>query len=126
MDCEFNKMNEMKKLITLLVKNDIPFELGARTDPDLDHKRSEGLFDYELIATVQILVKGNQDEFIIDAVCHPGTYGWKDGLLEIMMDDRVWKHIFGEDSYPDVVGWADAERAFEYFKKAWDFMSTEN
>lgn len=93
-------MNEMNKLIVLLAKADIPFEVraidippyrGAEENcslqiccPDVEHRR-------------------------IDAVCHYASYGGdKQGLIETMSDLR-----------PDVDGYLTANEAFQFFDDVW-------
>lgn len=77
-------MNEMNKLIKLLAENNLPFEVTAIP---IGMTAVSG-------ATVQVCAPDAKN-FSIDAVCHFGTYGGKDGLLEIMVhtDPNPW---FGE------------------------------
>lgn len=92
---EKNPNVEMNKLIKLLAKQDLPFEVCSF--PGFGDERDFG---------IQILAP-SLSERKIDAVCHPNSYGYKDGLIEIMS--------FKE---PDVVGWLTAEEALPYFIKA--------
>lgn len=42
-----------------------------------------------------------------DAICKEGSYGFKDGLLEVMDEHR--KYFIKEDYYDDVLGWLTAQ-----------------
>ena len=86
-----DNMAELNKLVVLLVRNDIPFEIGA----------------WNIVGhpTWQICSPSWKDKRI-DAVCHEFSYGGKSGLIEIMSEK--------ED---DVVGWLTAEEALLYFLK---------
>ena len=72
-------------------------------------------FTYEpLLDGAQIIVY-SEDERLWDAVCHSGSYGHENGLLEIM------GAIVKEDVGDDVEGWLTAddviERALDWEKK---------
>lgn len=92
---ERNPNVEMNKLIKLLAKKDLPFEVysfpGSKDDVDFG---------------IQILAPTMQERKI-DAVCHPYSYGYGDGLIEIMSCREN-----------DVVGWLTAEEALPYFIEA--------
>lgn len=101
-------MDEMNKLIKLLVQHNIPFEAMAIKTVDLDAYRDEwksGKIEYE--ASIQICSPSVED-CKIDAICHSGSYGHESGLLEIMS-------AFEPDD--GVAGWLTAQEAFEYFRK---------
>lgn len=83
-------MTEMNKLVVLLAKNNIPFEIKA--------------WDFIDKSTWQICSPSIED-MKVDAVCHEGSYGHERGLIEIMS-------AFEED----VVGWLTAEEALPYFQ----------
>lgn len=54
-----------------------------------------------------------QEERVSDAVCHDGSYGRNDGLLEI-------KGLVNEEEVGDSVeGWLTAEQVFERWHKHW-------
>ena len=92
-----NTYPEMNKLIKLLVKRNIPFEVLAFP-----------AFAQDVDMGLQIFAP-SFDEHKIDAVCHWGTYGYEKGLIEIMSDKVD----------PDgVVGWLTAEEAIRYFEEA--------
>ena len=98
---EFRKnYKEMNNLIKLLAKNNIPFDVLAF--PPFSSMREEDK-DFGL----QILAP-SYDNPVIDAVCHWGTYGYEDGLIEIMS-----KYLD-----EDVKGWLTAEEAYNYFVDA--------
>ena len=95
-----NTYPEMNKLIKLLAKADIPFEvLGYPFNP-LDSYGNKTDGGFQIFSPTLVESK-------IDAVCHFGTYGYQDGLIEIM-----------EKNAMDPVGWLTAEEAFEHFVKA--------
>lgn len=85
-----NNMTEMNKLVVLLAKNNVPFEIKA--------------FDFLDKPTWQICSPSIEDTKV-DAICHKGSYGHENGLIEIMS-------LFEED----VVGWLTAEEALPYFQ----------
>lgn len=93
---ERNPNVEMNKLIKLLAKADLPFEVYS----------FPGFIGEDKDFGIQILAPTLQERKI-DAVCHPYSYGHEDGLIEIMSDQ--------ED---DVVGWLTAEEALPYFIEA--------
>lgn len=86
---------EMNKLIKLLAKGDLPFEVYSF--PGFTENEDFG---------IQILAPSLQERKI-DAICHPYSYGHEDGLIEI------WSC-----KMDDVVGWLTAEEAFPLFVKA--------
>lgn len=84
--------NEMNKLIVMLCKADIPFDLAIH------------------FGRPQVIYP-SVDNRICDAICHWGSYGHENGLLEIMgLCDGV------DD---DVVGWLTAEEVFEKISEDW-------
>lgn len=58
----------------------------------------------ELWGTLQVIFYNKNGERIGDAVCHSGSYGHEEGLLEIMGL---------EDDSDDVVGWLTAGEVME-------------
>ena len=98
-------MDEMNKLIKLLAKADIPFEVRAHTFPDF--KAGDKA---EMKAYVQVISPSVAD-WKIDAIWHPGSYGYEEGLLEIMSE-------FEDETHDTVVGHLTAEEALEYFRRA--------
>ena len=84
-------MTEMTKLATLLAKENIPFQLVIQ----------------EYYETPQIIIP-NEEERIMDIVCHKHSYGGNKGLLEIMGIT---------DEYDDVVGWLTAKECYALIKK---------
>jgi hypothetical protein len=97
---ERNPNVEMNKLIKLLAKEDLPFEVYSFSCPYSPWNEDNQDFGIQIFAP-------NLSERKIDAVCHPESYGYKDGLIEIMSCKE-----------PDVVGWLTAEEALSYFIKA--------
>ena len=93
-------MTEMEKLAALLKESNLPFESA----------------EYELGGemTTQICApsKKHQD---IDAVCHKYSYGYEQGLLEVMAHGPYYTKITNYD----VVGFLTATEAFELFNRWW-------
>lgn len=97
------KLEEMSKLAALLGKNDIPFLLRTIWSAE---PSNTGLL---------ILIPDEKyGRAIIDASITIGTYGSEQGLVEIMAHSCV-SDVTGDD----VIGWLDAEDAFEYIEKAY-------
>lgn len=73
------------------------------------HKELTGFggMDY---STHMIEVFNDDGERIWDAICHRGSYGFEEGLLEVM-----GSYILGHD---DVEGWLTADDVIEMLKKA--------
>ena len=91
--------NEMNKLIALLAKADIPFEVRAI---DIPLTR-----DGDVRCSLQVHCPDVANSRI-DAICHCGSYGHTNGLLETMSDLR-----------PDVDGYLTANEAFQFFDDVW-------
>ena len=72
-------------------------------------------FTYEPLLDGAQIVVYSEGERLWDAVCHNGSYGHEDGLLEIM------GAIVKEDAGDDVEGWLTAddviERVLDWEKK---------
>lgn len=83
-------MTEMEKLCEMLEERGIDFELRS------------------LHGGPQIMCPCT-DNKVIDAVCHWGSYGGSQGLLEILSNYEK-----------DVVGWLTADEAIKYFEEAWE------
>lgn len=83
-------MSELDKLENYLKEHDILYE---RIDVV-----EEGLMDRH-----QIMVKDEDGAVIWDAVCHFGSYGYKEGLLEIM------GILVRPEDRDSVAGWLTAE-----------------
>lgn len=59
----------------------------------------------------QVLVFGQDGEIAWDAICHRGSYGFEQGLLEI------YGNIVAEEDGDSVVGWLTAEDVIERIRK---------
>lgn len=77
---------EMYKLINLLIKAKIPFEV------------------VELCDTPQVYYP-SAENCICDVICHSGSYGHDQGLLEVMG--------LNTDPTDDVEGWLTAEEVYK-------------
>ena len=85
------KMTEMSKLFLLLAEADIPFETR------------------EIYNTVQICYPSIEDT-VCDAICHEYSYGFNEGLLEIM-------GLVDEEEVGDTVeGYLTADEVFARIK----------
>ncbi len=95
-------MSELDKLQKYLDDKGIPYE---RTD-------TERVFDGMDMSRHQINVYKDQEKTALwfDAICHPGSYGYEAGLLEIMGD-------IVESEYDDVEGWLTAEEIIDRMEK---------
>lgn len=95
---------ELTKLVTLLSKNDIPFEIEL-------YKWATDIVNHKDIIRMQILTPTAEDT-VVDAV----NLDYQDDLIEIL--DRKFTG--------DVVPYLTAEEAFEYFKDIYERASKEN
>lgn len=85
-------MTEMEKLINKLAKADVPYELTV------------------LYNTIQVWYP-SADDYVADVVCHEWSYGYKEGLLEIM-------GLVDETKTDDIVeGYLTADEIFERIAK---------
>lgn len=55
-----------------------------------------------------LVIKTKDGEYLWDAICHPGSYGYEDGLLEVMGDPVT---------NSDVEGWLTADEIFARWQK---------
>lgn len=100
-------LTELDKLEEYLKKNDIPYERTDRNGPIFFRDRNgEFLDDWH-----QIVVYGPKD-YEWDAICHHGSYGHEEGLLETM-GDIVNKKEVGDS----VEGWLTAEDVINRIEK---------
>lgn len=90
--------SELTKLVVLLSKNDIPFEIEL-------YKWATDIVNHKDIIRMQVLTPTAEDA-VVDAV----NLDYQDDLIEIL--DRK----FGGD----VVPYLTAEEAFEYFKDIYE------
>lgn len=80
---------EMYKLINFLIKAKIPFEVN------------------EIMDTPQICYP-SKESCVCDAICHSGSYGHENGLLEILGLTT---------DLDDVEGWLTADEVFDRIQK---------
>lgn len=95
---------ELTKLVTLLSKNDIPFEIEL-------YKWATDIVNHKDIIRMQVLTPTVEDA-VVDAV----NLDNQDDLIEVL--DRKFTG--------DVVPYLTAEEAFEYFKDIYERASKEN
>ena len=94
-------MTEMNKLIAILAMEEIPFEVIENIYWD---------------NTPQVWIP-NKKKPIADIICHSGSYGGNEGLLEIMAD-------FSYDNYHDSVkGYLTANEALNII---WDVIHNQS
>lgn len=99
--------SELTKLVVLLSKNDIPFEIELyKWATDITNHK-----DYKDIIRMQVLTPTAEDA-VVDAV----NLDYQNDLIEIM--DRKFTE--------DVVPYLTAEEAFEYFKDIYERANKEH
>ena len=95
---EFDALSQMNTLIKKLAVADIPFEVRGFPSSS----------EY-MMGTLQICAPSFK-EYAIDLVCHGGSYGHTEGLLEAMVSDEyAEEHEWGDT----VKGWLSTDEAFE-------------
>lgn len=95
---------ELTKLVILLSKSDIPFEIEL-------YKWATDIVNHKDILRMQVLTPTVKDA-VIDAV----SLDNQDGLIEIL--DRKFTE--------DVISYLTAEEAFEYFKDIYERANKEH
>ena len=90
-------MTQMEKLIMLLVKSHIPFQV----------------WNQPLFEVPKVSIPCQKDE-VFSVVCNPMSYGHEKGLLEILQRDGI----------EDVVGWLTAEDVMNIIYD-WDFTEVD-
>ena len=93
---------EIKKLDTMLTQAGIPHKLSRFSRGWQITYANDGIFE---------LRKSGCG----DVVCHEGSYGHEQGLLEAMGFD-ITDEFYGDE----VVGYLTAEDAFEFFKRQYE------
>lgn len=93
-------MTEMQKLILLLVQMRVPFEIGY-----------QNFGDNNLYPQVWL---PNKAKVKADVICHPWSYGGKEGLLEMMadfdnFDDDVKGYLTAREALDQILDIADKE-----------------
>ena len=95
-------MGEFEKLVQLLTEHNIPHVVVANCP--FATKSSNGEKWKQILYPTD-----NPDELISDVVCHYGSYGHEEGLLEQM----GLTEYYGPEYIGDVKGWLTAEEVFE-------------
>lgn len=109
------RFKNMDILVEELSKHGIPFVVRPRIDYD-------PVVRDKIILSNVVIVKDERGDVVIDAVCHPYSYGWDDKTengenepsIEIMAHDH-----FSDITWDDVIGHLDGKEAFKYFYIAW-------
>ena len=97
-----NKLEELNKLQKYLDENNIPYErIDKPSLPALPGMIAIG-------GRHQINAKDENGDVIWDAICHYGSYGYEEGLLEVMGEKLI-----GHD---DVEGYLTADDVIEMIK----------
>ena len=105
---------EMTKLISLIAKADIPFEIIG-TDR-ISYYESGEYITYNI--SVPDSDTAQHCSGAIDAASSESTYGGRSGLIEVM----GFRSCEAITDY-DVIGYLTAEQAFEYIEKAWKIIN---
>ena len=79
------EMKEMEKLISLLKENKIPFEVKE------SYNNSKQVF------------YPNVENKIIDVICFNGSFGYENGLLEIMNKGKVTGHLTAQEVFKRIM-----------------------
>ena len=64
------------------------------------------------------IIYPSREAWVSDAICHPGSFGYKEGPLEIM-------GLVDPDVGDEVEGWLRAEQVFEKWNKHWKKLQEE-
>lgn len=59
-----------------------------------------------------LVVNTKDGEYLWDAICHPGSYGYEEGLLEVAGDP-----VASPDALDSVEGWLTADEIFARWQK---------
>lgn len=94
---------EMEKLAQYLDANGYTFEIIHKTTPSLRLHRNQ----------IWVWTDETKTDTLFDAIYHLGSYGYEQGLLEIM-GDRLMTEADGGGS---VAGWLTADQIIERLKK---------
>ena len=93
-------LTELNKLEEYLKEHNIPYE---RKDSD-DLYGNRGRIPDAFIPDRHQIVVPNREKYLWDAICHYGSYGCGQGLLEIM-----GSLVDQEKEHDTVVGWLTAD-----------------
>ena len=93
-----DKLTELNKLEKWLKDNKYDVERW-------DEEEEELPFTDFVVARHQVFVKNKEGGKLFDAICHPGSYGYEQGLIEIMNGSLK----LTKDGDDDVEGWLTAD-----------------
>lgn len=108
-------LTNLNKLEQYLKGHDIPYERIDNDDKPLDEDHPHILISFE---RHQIYVP-NRYEAEWDAICHRGSYGASDGLLEIMgtiVNPFAGDTVEGFLTAEDVIGRIEAKMEVEHYE----------
>lgn len=103
-------MTEMQKLDKYLTEHNIKHTYGRRwpeTERIMPDYREGGTYD----GGYQIVVNDNKNEYLLDAICGRGSFGFKQGLIEIM------GVIVPDDAGDSVEGYLTADDVIKRIEK---------
>lgn len=104
---------EMNKLIKMLFKANIPFEIMT----DLASNNTDGPCTSMRVYCPCVPKKSMFDFWVIDAICNSWSLGGNKGLIEIYTG--LLPEIYEDEDADTVAGYLSAEEALEFFKMAW-------
>ena len=105
--CDMPYKSELDKLEGYLRKNNIDYER-------IEEPNVINIDGYECdYGRHQIIVYNTKNKILFDAICQRGSYGFEDGLLEVMGSAVVDRAKDGDS----VAGWLTAEQVIERFER---------
>lgn len=96
-------ISEMEKLAQYLNENGYTFEIIRGHTPSYLFERNQ----------IWVWTDETRTDTLFDAICHFGSYGYEQGLLEIMGDRLMTE----QDGGRSVAGWLTADQIIERLKK---------
>ncbi len=96
-------ISEMEKLAQYLNENGYTFEIIRGHTPSYRFERNQ----------IWVWTDETRTDTLFDAICHFGSYGYEQGLLEIMGDRLMTE----QDGGGSVAGWLTADQVIERLKK---------
>ena len=98
-----NDFSEMEKLARDLDANGYTFEIIHETTPVYHLHRNQ----------IWVWTDKTKTDTLFDAICHIGSYGYEQGLIEIMGDRLMTE----QDGGGSVAGWLTADQVIERLKR---------
>ena len=101
-----DKISEMEKLAQYLNENGYTFEIIHGHAPSYRFEQNQ----------IWVWTDETRTDTLFDAICHFGSYGYEQGLLEIMGDRLMTE----QDGGGSVAGWLTADQVIERLKAHWE------